>query len=84
MHNQMRAALDNLVSNKLLNAMAQPPGVCTTATPKQIPFNNLYECMLSQAHTIDAALKMTDKETQCLHESESVNPGRSGGQDPGG
>jgi hypothetical protein len=34
MRNQMRAALGNLVSNKLLNAMAQPIGVGTAATPK--------------------------------------------------
>jgi hypothetical protein len=40
--------------------------------------------MLSQAHTIDAALKMTNKEIRHLHESERINPGRSGGQDPSG
>jgi hypothetical protein len=74
---QMRAALGNLVSNK-------PPGVGTAAAPRQIPFNNLHEQMLSQAHTIDAALKMTDKETGHLHESERINLGRSEGQDPAG
>jgi hypothetical protein len=83
-HNQMRAAPGNLVSDKLLDAMAQPPDVGAAATPKQIPFNNLREHVLSQARTIDAALKMTDKETRCLHESERVDPSRSGGRDPSG
>jgi hypothetical protein len=74
MHNHMRAVLGNLVSDKLLNMMAQPPGVGTAVTPKQIPFNNLYEHVLSQAHTIDAALKMANKETRRLHESVGINP----------
>jgi hypothetical protein len=54
--------------------MAQPPGVGTAVTPKQIPSNNLYEHVLSQAHTIDAALKMANKETRRLHESVGINP----------
>jgi hypothetical protein len=56
MNTHMRAALGNLVSNKLLNAMAQPPDVGAAVSPKQIPFNNLHGWMHSQAHTIDAAL----------------------------
>jgi hypothetical protein len=48
--------------------------------PQQLSFNNLHERMLSQARAIDPALKMTDKETQRLHESERIDSGRSGGQ----
>jgi hypothetical protein len=76
MHTQMRVALaGNLVRDELLNKMAQPPSVGATVTPKQSPFNGLYEHMLSQAHTIDAALKMTNKETQRLHEPERIKTG---------
>jgi hypothetical protein len=59
----MRAALGDLVSNERLKAMAQPHVIGTAANPQQIPFNNLHEHMLSQARTINAALKRTNKET---------------------
>jgi hypothetical protein len=82
MHSQTRTAPGNLASEKLLNAMAPPIGIGAAATAKQMSFNNLCDCMLSQAHAINAALKLTNKETKSLHETERTTPGRSGGQDP--
>jgi hypothetical protein len=80
MHPQMRAAYGNLVSNELLNAMAQSTATAGTSTTKLLPFNDLYEYMLSQAHTIDAALKVTTKESRRLHETERNEQGRGRGQ----
>ena len=54
------------------------------AAPSQkLPFAELYDYMLSQAHTIDAALKQTAKETRRLHDAERRAP-RGGGRDTGG
>jgi hypothetical protein len=46
----MRAACGNLVSDELLNAMAQPTATAGATTTKQPPFNDLCEHMLSQKH----------------------------------
>jgi hypothetical protein len=82
MHSQTRTAPGNLASEKSLNAMAPPIGIGAAATAKQMSFNNLCDCMLSQAHAIKAALKLTNKETRPLLETERTTSGRSGGRDP--
>jgi hypothetical protein len=51
MHPQMRAAPGNLVSDKLLNTMAQPPGVGAAVTLKQTLFNHLHDCTCFLKHT---------------------------------
>jgi hypothetical protein len=73
MHAEMRRSFGNLESNELLLRSTLPsvPGI---APPGKLPFPELYEYMLDQAHKIDAAVKQTSKETRRLHETETRPP----------
>jgi hypothetical protein len=84
LHPEMRAAFGNLESNELLNAMAHPIEAGNAVTSNKLPFTELYDYMLAQAHTIDAALKQTAKETRRLHDAERSASTRSSGREGGG
>jgi hypothetical protein len=73
MHAEMRCAFGNLESNEVLLASALPtaPGA---GPPNKLPFHELYESMLDQAHKIDASVKQTAKESRRIHEAESSRP----------
>ena len=79
MHSEMNRAFGNLESNEILLASALPSVVSVVGSGPQsklIPFPELYEYMLDQAHKIDAAVKQTSKESRRLHEAEMRAPGR--------
>jgi hypothetical protein len=72
-HAEMRRAFGNLESDKVLLASALPtaPGA---GPPNKLPFHELCEHMLDQAHETDASVKQTAKESRRVHEAESSRP----------
>jgi hypothetical protein len=72
-HAEMRRAFGNLESNEVLLASALPtaPGA---GPPNKLPFHELCEHMLDQAHKTDASVKQTAKESRRVHEAESSHP----------
>lgn len=82
MHSEMNRAFGNLESNEILLASALP-SVTGSPPASKLPFSELYEYMLDQAHKIDAAVRQTSKESRRIHEAETTARGRGRGRGAG-
>jgi hypothetical protein len=82
MHAEMHPAFGNLESNEVLLALALPTA-SGAGPPSKLPFHELHEHMLDQAHKIDASVKQTAKESRRTHEAELSRPPARGGRHQG-